>query len=126
MNEDKLLQSEYSGKLRTIGEVAKDLNVEQYVLRFWEEKFPQINPIKRRGRRLYSQVDIDTLKYIKHLLYDKGYKIKGVQQELNKKTAKVSKNNNNMDHSIYKESLGRVLDEILNLRDNLLEKLNGM
>ncbi|WP_395878215.1 MerR family transcriptional regulator [Ehrlichia muris] len=126
MNEDKLLQSEYSGKLKTIGEVAKDLNVEQYVLRFWEEKFPQINPIKRRGRRLYSQVDIDTLKYIKHLLYDKGYKIKGVQQELNKKTAKVSRNNNNMDHSIYKESLGRVLDEILNLRDNLLEKLNGM
>ncbi|AHC38945.1 MerR family transcriptional regulator [Ehrlichia muris] len=126
MNEDKLLQSEYSGKLKTIGEVAKDLNVEQYVLRFWEEKFPQINPIKRRGRRLYSQVDIDTLKYIKYLLYDKGYKIKGVQQELNKKTAKVSKNNNNMDHSIYKESLGRVLDEILNLRDNLLEKLNGM
>ncbi|KJV65687.1 MerR family transcriptional regulator [Ehrlichia muris] len=126
MNEGKLLQSEYSGKLKTIGEVARDLNVEQYVLRFWEEKFPQVNPIKRRGRRLYSQVDIDTLKYIKHLLYDKGYKIKGVQQELNKKTAKVSKNNNNMDHSIYKESLGRLLDEILNLRDNLLEKLNGM
>ncbi|GAT77954.1 MerR family transcriptional regulator, partial [Ehrlichia ruminantium] len=38
-------------RLQTISEVAKSLNVEQYVLRFWEEKFPQINPIKRRGRR---------------------------------------------------------------------------
>ena len=126
MNEEKLLQNEYSNKLKTIGEVAKDLNVEQYVLRFWEEKFPQVNPIKRRGRRLYSQINIDTLKYIKHLLYDKGYRIKGVQQELNRKTAKVSKNNNNVDYSVYKESLVRLLDEVLNLRDNLLEKLNGM
>ena len=115
-----------SNRLQTIGEVAKDLNIEQYVLRFWEEKFPQINPIKRRGRRLYSKLDVDTLKYIKYLLYDKGYKIKGVQQELNKVSAVASKHDDYVKQDINKESLVSLLDDMLSLRDYLLEKLNGM
>ena len=124
MSGKKLLQS--SCKLQTIGEVAKCLNVEQYVLRFWEEKFPQINPIKRRGRRLYTQVDVDILKYIKHLLYDKGYKIKGVQQELNKKTANVDKSNDNIKQNVYREGLVNLLNDMLHLRNDLLKKFDGM
>ncbi|CEI84981.1 MerR family transcriptional regulator [Ehrlichia minasensis] len=124
MSGKKLLQS--SCKLQTIGEVAKCLNVEQYVLRFWEEKFPQINPIKRRGRRLYTQVDVDILKYIKHLLYDKGYKIKGVQQELNKKTANVDKSNANITQNVYREGLVNLLNDMLHLRNDLLKKFDGM
>ena len=118
--------SSYNDRLQTIGEVAKELNIEQYVLRFWEEKFPQINPIKRRGRRLYSKLDVDTLKYIKYLLYDKGYKIKGVQQELNKISSITKKHNSCLVKNVDSKSLENLLNDMLSLRDYLLAKLNGM
>lgn len=68
---------------RTISEVADDLDLPQHVLRFWETRFPQIKPMKRGGgRRYYRPDDIDLLKGIRHLLYDHGYTIKGVQRLL--------------------------------------------
>ena len=68
---------------RTISEVADELNLPQHVLRFWETKFSQIRPMKRGGgRRYYRPDDIDLLKGIRHLLYDHGYTIKGVQKLL--------------------------------------------
>ena len=68
---------------RTISEVAEDLDLPQHVLRFWETRFPQIKPMKRGGgRRYYRPDDVDLLKGIRHLLYDQGYTIKGVQKLL--------------------------------------------
>lgn len=68
---------------RTISEVADDLDLPQHVLRFWETRFTQIKPMKRGGgRRYYRPADIDLLKGIRHLLYDQGYTIKGVQKIL--------------------------------------------
>ncbi|XUY25758.1 MerR family transcriptional regulator [Agrobacterium sp. rho-8.1] len=68
---------------RTISEVADDLDLPQHVLRFWETRFPQIKPMKRGGgRRYYRPDDVDLLKGIRHLLYDHGYTIKGVQKLL--------------------------------------------
>lgn len=68
---------------RTISEVADDLDLPQHVLRFWETRFPQIKPLKRGGgRRYYRPEDVDLLKGIRHLLYDHGYTIKGVQKLL--------------------------------------------
>ena len=68
---------------RTISEVADDLDLPQHVLRFWETRFPQIKPMKRGGgRRYYRPEDVDLLKGIRHLLYDHGYTIKGVQKLL--------------------------------------------
>lgn len=68
---------------RTISEVADDLDLPQHVLRFWETRFPQIKPLKRGGgRRYYRPDDIELLKGIRHLLYDQGYTIKGVQKLL--------------------------------------------
>jgi DNA-binding transcriptional MerR regulator len=68
---------------RTISEVADDLDLPQHVLRFWETRFPQIRPMKRGGgRRYYRPEDVDLLKGIRHLLYDHGYTIKGVQKLL--------------------------------------------
>jgi DNA-binding transcriptional MerR regulator len=73
---------------RTISEVADELDLPQHVLRFWETRFPQIKPLKRGGgRRYYRPDDIELLKGIRHLLYDHGYTIKGVQ--------KLLKNNGN-------------------------------
>ncbi|MBB4304803.1 DNA-binding transcriptional MerR regulator [Rhodobium orientis] len=68
---------------RTISEVAGDLDLPQHVLRFWETRFTQIKPMKRGGgRRYYRPDDIELLRGIRHLLYDKGYTIKGVQRIL--------------------------------------------
>lgn len=68
---------------RTISEVADDLDLPQHVLRFWETRFSQIKPMKRGGgRRYYRPADVDLLKGIRHLLYDQGYTIKGVQKLL--------------------------------------------
>ncbi|MCW8915589.1 MAG: MerR family transcriptional regulator [Magnetovibrio sp.] len=68
---------------RTISEVAKDLDLPQHVLRFWETKFHQISPMKRGGgRRYYRPEDVDLLRRIKALLHFDGYTIKGVQKLL--------------------------------------------
>jgi len=68
--------------LRTIGEVAEHVGVATHVLRFWESKFSQIKPQKRRGRRYYRQEDINIIVQIRELLYNRGYTIRGVQKFL--------------------------------------------
>ncbi len=69
--------------MRTIGEVADSLDLPQHVLRFWETRFKQIDPLKRAGgRRFYRQRDIELVAAIRHLLYQEGYTIKGVQRIL--------------------------------------------
>ena len=68
---------------RTISEVADDLDLPQHVLRFWETRFTQIKPLKRGGgRRYYRPQDVELIKGIRHMLYDQGYTIKGVQKLL--------------------------------------------
>ena len=71
---------------RTISEVAEELDLPQHVLRFWETRFSQIKPMKRRGgRRYYRPDDVDLLRGIKALLYEEGYTIRGVQRMLKAK-----------------------------------------
>ncbi|MBE0692800.1 MAG: MerR family transcriptional regulator [Aquamicrobium sp.] len=68
---------------RTISEVAEQLDLPQHVLRFWETRFAQIKPLKRGGgRRYYRPQDVELIKGIRHMLYDQGYTIKGVQKLL--------------------------------------------
>jgi DNA-binding transcriptional MerR regulator len=75
--------------LRTIGEVAEDLDLPQHVLRFWETKFREIEPVKRAGgRRYYRPRDVELLAAIRHLLYGEGYTIKGVQRMLKEQGAR--------------------------------------
>ncbi|MEL7230300.1 MAG: MerR family transcriptional regulator [Pseudomonadota bacterium] len=75
--------SKSADAFRTISEVAEELDLPQHVLRFWETRFKQINPMKRGGgRRYYRPDDVELLKGIRHLLYAEGYTIKGVQRIL--------------------------------------------
>ena len=68
---------------RTISEVSEELDLPQHVLRFWETRFSQIKPMKRGGgRRYYRPDDVELLAGIRHLLYDEGYTIRGVQRLL--------------------------------------------
>lgn len=75
--------SKAADAFRTISEVADDLEVPKHVLRFWENRFPQLKPMKRGGgRRYYRPADLDLLRGIRHLLHNEGYTIKGVQKIL--------------------------------------------
>jgi len=99
---------------RTISEVSNDVNIPAHVLRFWETKFPNINPLKRSGnRRYYRPEDVKLIIKIKTLLYDNGYTVKGVQKLL-----KENDNKNNEKNNI-KEKLSSILKDI----DNIIKKL---
>ena len=74
---------------RTIAEVADELGVATHVLRFWETKFSQIQPMKRSGgRRYYRPDDVELVKKIKYYLHTKRYTIEGVQKILKTKGVK--------------------------------------
>lgn len=82
-NESSTRGKKSSTAYRTISEVADELHLPQHVLRFWESKFKQVEPMKRGGgRRYYAPKDVDTLKKIHFLLYTKGYTIKGAKKLL--------------------------------------------
>jgi DNA-binding transcriptional MerR regulator len=67
----------------TIGEMAKQLNVKTHILRYWEEQFPMLQPLKRAGgRRLYRPDDVALLTAIYQLLNNEGYTIKGARKFL--------------------------------------------
>jgi len=66
----------------TIGEVSELCQVKPHVLRYWEQEFPQLKPVKRRGnRRYYQREDVLIVRQIRALLYDQGYTIGGARQQ---------------------------------------------
>lgn len=75
----------------TISEVATLCAVKAYVLRYWEQEFPQLKPIKRRGnRRYYQQPDVLLVRQIKKLLYEDGFTIEGARTQLSSAPETVS------------------------------------
>ena len=93
---------------RTIAEVADELDVATHVLRFWETKFPQIQPMKRNGgRRYYRPDDVELVRKIKYYLYDKRYTIEGVQKVLKEKGLKAI-----LGEEIQKDFFAESLEQI--------------
>ena len=81
--EDSQLTTIPSKRYFTISEASNLCIVEALVLRYWEQDFSQLSPIKRRGnRRYYQRHDVMLIRHIKELLYDNGYTIKGAKQKL--------------------------------------------
>lgn len=73
----------------TIGEVSQLCAVKPHVLRYWEQEFAQLRPVKRRGnRRYYQRQDVMTIRQIRGLLYDQGFTIGGARQRLEGTEAK--------------------------------------
>ena len=71
--------------LRTIGEVAAALDIKQHVLRYWEQQFPMLRPLKRSGgRRYYRPDDVELVATIDRLVNREGYTLKGARQALAK------------------------------------------
>lgn len=66
-----------------IGEAARMLGLEPYVLRYWETEFPQLSPLRtEKGQRLYTQDDITLLRRIQKLLHEEGLTIEGARRRL--------------------------------------------
>lgn len=65
-----------------IGELAKQLNVEKFVIRFWEKEFKVTTNRSHGGQRFYTQEDLEQFKQIKSLLYDQGFTIAGAKKLL--------------------------------------------
>ena len=71
--------------LRTIGEVAKVLGLKQHVLRYWEQQFPMLEPLKRSGgRRYYRPADILLVQSIDRMVNEMGFTLKGARLALEK------------------------------------------
>jgi len=66
-----------------IGEVAELCGVKAHVLRYWEQEFPQLKPVKRRGnRRYYQRQDVIIIRQIRALLYEQGFTIGGARNKM--------------------------------------------
>jgi len=67
----------------TIGEVSELCAVKPHVLRYWEQEFPQLKPVKRRGnRRYYQRHEVQLIRTIRSLLYVEGFTISGARNKL--------------------------------------------
>lgn len=93
----------------SIAEVASRLGLKEYVLRYWEKEFDQLNPKRNARKRLYTKLDIEIASKIQYLLHKKGMTIKGARACMSSKTKneyeKVSKKN--------------ILEQLKSLRDFL-------
>ena len=97
----------------TIGEVSDLCLVKPHVLRYWEQEFPQLKPVKRRGnRRYYQRQDVIMIRQIRSLLYDQGYTIGGARQRLSGDEAKE-------DATQYKQLIRQMIAEL----EDLLKEL---
>ncbi|HXT49833.1 MAG TPA: MerR family transcriptional regulator [Thermoanaerobaculia bacterium] len=66
-----------------IGEACKQLDIQPYVLRYWETEFPVLSPRKSKaGQRVYSEEELQLIQRIKQLLYEEGYTIAGAKKKL--------------------------------------------
>ena len=96
----------------TIGEVSDLCGVKPHVLRYWEQEFPQLKPVKRRGnRRYYQRQDVLIIRQIRSLLYEDGFTIGGARQKL---TGEEARNDTSQSQQIIKQ-VRLELEELLKL-----------
>ncbi|MEY3743332.1 MAG: hypothetical protein RLZZ541_387 [Pseudomonadota bacterium] len=113
----------------TIGEVAELCGVKPHVLRYWEQEFTQLKPVKRRGnRRYYQHHEVLLIRRIRELLYEQGFTISGARNRLDgpdgddfkpdaesssvqsAKVATLSSDNNGFDFASVKAELLEILN----------------
>jgi len=96
----------------TIGEVSSLCAIKPHVLRYWEQEFPQLNPLKRRGnRRYYQRQDVILIRQIRSLLYEQGFTIGGARQKL---SGHEAQDDCNQSQQIIRQ-LRNELEEVLNI-----------
>ncbi len=99
----------------TIGEVSKLCDLKPHVLRYWEQEFDQIEPVKRSNRRYYQHQDILLIREIKGLLYEQGLTIAGAKQYL---TAGNAKDDQGRYKQLIRQSINELEDILKSMRIN--------
>lgn len=111
-----------------IGELAQRLNVERFVVRFWEKEF-SISPTRSSGKqRFYDEKDLDTFKRIKTLLYQEGFTIAGAKKQLqtegcHKETVLASQKTTMevLDHNNIQKQFGNFMKKALIFKKKLVK-----
>jgi DNA-binding transcriptional MerR regulator len=102
----------------TIGEVSELCGVKPHVLRYWEQEFTQLKPVKRRGnRRYYQHHEVLLIRRIRDLLYDQGFTISGARNRLDEIVTEPAKTNRAL--AAGKANLAALRKEIKNVLDIL-------
>lgn len=115
----------------TIGEVSELCGVKSHVLRYWEQEFSQLRPMKRRGnRRYYQHHEVLLIRRIRELLYDQGFTIHGARARLSsgpvEETPEFSANQDvegvsgHALHLMPIQSLQELRAELLRIRQDLI------
>ena len=92
----------------TIGEVSELCSVKPHVLRYWEQEFSELEPVKRRGnRRYYQRQDVLVIRQIRSLLYDQGFTIGGARQRL---TSEESKDDTSQFQQLIRQMISELED----------------
>src|SRR5262245_57305225 len=100
----------------TIGEVSELCGVKPHVLRYWEQEFTQLKPVKRRGnRRYYQHHEVLLIRRIRQLLYDEGFTISGARHRLDQTgneyvAPPVPQSNASISASALRREIERVLE----------------
>ncbi len=94
----------------TIGEVSELCGVKPHVLRYWEQEFTQLKPVKRRGnRRYYQHHEVLLIRRIRELLYEQGFTISGARARLDQ-SASIDQPAANVLAGTVRQELQQVLD----------------
>lgn len=101
-----------------IGEVSQLCEVKPHVLRYWEQEFPQLNPVKRRGNRRYYQFhEVKLVRTIRHLLHVEGFTINGARAQLDRNEKdEVSASAINHDSKVAEQMISWLLSELKEIR----------
>ena len=104
-----------AGAFRTIGEVTRALSIAPHVLRYWEEQFPMLRPVKRSGgRRYYRPEDMALLEEIHRLVHQQGYTLRGARKALEDR-----------DKAPVVKARASLLEDLVALRADLASLLEG-
>ncbi|HJL65248.1 MAG: MerR family transcriptional regulator [Arenicellales bacterium] len=103
----------------TIGEVSKLCNVKPHVLRYWEQEFTQLKPVKRRGnRRYYQRHEVQLIRDIRQLLYFEGFTIAGACKKLSEdESSSKKKKSPSKQKAIDKRSIDVVSQSVAELNE---------
>lgn len=111
-----------------IGELAKTLEVEQFVIRFWEKEFEVSSFRSEGGQRFYTEKDLTRFQAIKKLLYEEGFTIAGAKKQLNStpptKIATKIKSSDSFVPALQEASFNEIDEKIRENNRNISKKLN--
>ena len=102
----------------TIGEVSELCGVKAHVLRYWEQEFSQLKPVKRRGnRRYYQHHEVLLIRRIRELLYEQGFTISGARNQLGGQIqSEITANDSLLDENDQSTLLKEIRIELENIQ----------